>query len=864
MSEFDGADAEPKTPAEMARELGVGAKKVREVLRELYPRDEAEHGDAWYLEPPQQAALRTRIAPVGVEGSGREWAQFAELAAGVLDAGFADSRSGELEYKEAIRAGVRAVRTACERDDDEWVDALRALFRPPNNLVDYRTVGTFMDAVERDRDLARAALMQLWASAGDGRAVDDFRNWLTRSDSDLHPGGVVAVASTLLLASMDSAPYKSRAAERFAKRVGVRLQADASDCGGRWEEFLSLVDRSREVLAGHGVSVADRLEAQSVIWLLSEWPVEDVATGTLAQRLRSWRGEDLQYTRANRINRPSEDGAWRFLKAGLLGEPSPLTDAPSVWTAENAREIVKRVFDNPMLGTDKSFNEKLEVQLEGASSDVVQLLAEFQIVRQLPTGGIKLRGAVKALDFYATLASADWEMPDWLVDAFSGHVFGGGNRYNQDQWLHVVLLARLVEQWSEQSEAERAAILASPWEMVEFLETVGGDTSGEKHMRMVVSYLAWPNYFHPIISSDHIRRIRATFANHVTERRGNSNADIQRDLYEIQEALAPGAGGTLSFYASPYVEQWQERKSVAATSVEDEVEGFAVRARTLSDQLYMDAGALGRIGNVLEGRKQVVFYGPPGTGKTYVARALAQELAGEDAEDAVRLVQFHPSYAYEDFFEGFRPVAGEGTATFSLQAGPLRRLASSAKDNPDQPHFLIIDEMNRGNLAKVFGELYFLLEYRDQEVYLQYSPDKAFTLPDNLYIIGTMNTTDRSIGLVDAAIRRRFAFIEFHPEESPVEGVLERYLERNSLDGDHATLMRALNARIGDRDLRIGPSYLMRPSAHEPGGLEDIWAYDVLPLLYEHFHGRKSVDEVRREFALETLRGEQRAEEYRT
>ena len=150
-----------------------------------------------------------------------------------------------------------------------------------------------------------------------------------------------------------------------------------------------------------------------------------------------------------------------------------------------------------------------------------------------------------------------------------------------------------------------------------------------------------------------------------------------------------------------------------------------------------------------------------------VSRQQARPPLTEDG--AVKLVQFHPSYTYEDFFEGFRPEpGGSGTLTFRLRAGPFRDFAEVAAANPSTAYILIIDEINRANLAKVFGELYFLLEYRDQSISLQYSPDKEFILPENLFLIGTMNTADRSIALIDTAMRRRFAFVELDPRIPPV------------------------------------------------------------------------------------------------
>ena len=149
--------------------------------------------------------------------------------------------------------------------------------------------------------------------------------------------------------------------------------------------------------------------------------------------------------------------------------------------------------------------------------------------------------------------------------------------------------------------------------------------------------------------------------------------------------------------------------------------------QALADELLLPVEFLVENDALLKDKKQVIFQGPPGTGKTYVAQELALCLAG--SEGRVTLVQLHPSYAYEDFVQGFRPTLKDGQAGFELRDGPLLRAAERARDEPDADHFLVIDEINRGNIAKVFGELYFLLEYRDREMTLQYS-DEPFSLPE--------------------------------------------------------------------------------------------------------------------------------------
>ena len=276
-----------------------------------------------------------------------------------------------------------------------------------------------------------------------------------------------------------------------------------------------------------------------------------------------------------------------------------------------------------------------------------------------------------------------------------------------------------------------------------------------------------------------------------------------------------------------------------------------------ADRMHMDVGSLQEIVDLLASRRQLVFYGPPGTGKTYLAVELARYLVGPEDRSRVQLVQFHPSYAYEDFFEGFRPTETDrGEATFELAPGPLRRIAKDAKANPDKPYILVIDELNRANLAKVFGELYFLLEYRKESIQLQYNPTEAFQLPPNLYFFGTMNTADRSIALLDAAMRRRFSFVELHPDEPPVRDVLARWLQATGADQERARLLATLNAAIEeqDRDLRIGPSYLMREEAATEDGLARIWKYDLMPLLEEHYYGRLTRQQIRDKFGLDAVR----------
>lgn len=269
---------------------------------------------------------------------------------------------------------------------------------------------------------------------------------------------------------------------------------------------------------------------------------------------------------------------------------------------------------------------------------------------------------------------------------------------------------------------------------------------------------------------------------------------------------------------------------------EQTVEYATYTDKDFLEQVYMDEHQLQAMKSLLIRKKNLILQGAPGVGKTYAAKRLAYAIMGKKDESKVKQVQFHQNYSYEDFVMGYKPNDKGG---FDLTPGKFYKFCKEAEKDGDHEYFFIIDEINRGNLSKIFGELLMLIEsdYRDKEVELSYN-DEKFSVPSNVYIIGMMNTADRSLAMIDYALRRRFSFFEMKPGfETPQ--FKEYYQEKKD-----SRLNKLVNAIIdlnkiiaGDDSLGsgfcIGHSYFCKLGTEY--NLESIVEYDIIPMLREYW-----------------------------
>lgn len=552
-----------------------------------------------------------------------------------------------------------------------------------------------------------------------------------------------------------------------------------------------------------------------------------------------------------RPNAPQvEKVAAQIFNSCLADNGSVLTPDKTIWSSDNLAELHTVYVAAPDVSA-KSFSDKLKIQLATASPAARQLFAELYVLNILPVTNFLPSTKVSVIEEVLAPLQPPVTLTSEVIDAFADGVFHGGLAWNNRRWAQLSFLVEFGEHFKRQDSPTRVQAGTDH----KLLRSLVMNSPGHREpaQRQALLYLFQPRYYLPIVSSQHRSLLRDGLSKYLPD--GPSD-DLDADLRLIVDAIEAEAGGPVDVYDETWRPQWLSKPApptpapplttAAVGGDTSEARPYSV-ADIIAERCFHSKERLNTILKHWQDNQNLVLQGAPGTGKTWLAKRLAQALIGSQAPHAIRCVQFHPNTSYEDFVRGWRPTSG---GELKLVDGALLQHAERARASADIPHVLIIEEINRGNPAQAFGEMLTLIEKSKRNPadaltlsYPQFD-DEQYYLPDNLYLLGTMNIADRSLALVDLALRRRFSFETLEPAFSDAwaNHLAEKLPNDPTLVAKIRTRMLTLNQTIAEDPMlgphfAIGHSFVTPINAQSDGTAWFVGVVDtqIAPQLYEYW-----------------------------